>query len=207
MPVRRFPVRNVAAQPKAVNIVPSPSQFISPGMFLLAVMVGLLAGCLLGMQPSINGQLGRNLQAPLQASLISFASGTAVVLVLLILSGQFPPVFTTSPSRLPWWIWFGGSIGVVLVTTSLIVVPKIGSMPWFAAVITGQTLTAVVLDHFGLLGNPRSAASPLRLLGASLLVAGVLVIVQAKRLEENRPLEPETSPTPPNSSRVESQGE
>jgi hypothetical protein len=49
--------------------------------------------------------------------------------------------------------------------------------------MTGQTVAAVMLDHYGLLGNPKTPASPLRLLGAGLLIAGVLMIVQAKRLE------------------------
>jgi transporter family-2 protein len=52
--------------------------------------------------------------------------------------------------------------------------------------MTGQTVAAMLLDHFGLLGNPRAEASPLRLLGASLLIAGVLVIVQAKRTEHSQ---------------------
>ena len=153
------------------------------GLVLIAVFIGLFAGCLLGTQPSINGQLGKSLEHPLQASLISFTSGTAIILLLSVASGVFPPVFTTSPRDLPWWIWFGGAIGVILVTSSLILVPKVGSLPWFAAVMTGQTLAALLLDHFGMLGNPRTEASPLRLLGAGLLIAGVLVIVQAKRLE------------------------
>lgn len=153
------------------------------GLVLTAVLIGLIAGCLLGMQPSINGQLGRNVAFPLQASLISFTSGTALLLVLTIVAGQFPPRFSTAPSQLPWWIWLGGAIGVVMVTTSLTLVPRVGSLPWFAAVMTGQTLAALLLDHFGWLGNPRTAASPLRFLGAGLLVAGVLVIVHAKRLE------------------------
>lgn len=160
----------------------------SSGLFLLlAVLIGLAAGCLLGTQPSVNGQLGRNVQHPLQASMISFASGTAILFVLCLASGNFPPHFTTPASQLPWWIWFGGAIGVVLVTTSLILVPRIGSLPWFAAVMTGQTVAALVLDHFGLLGNPKADASPLRLLGTGLLVAGVLVIVQAKRIEQRQP--------------------
>jgi len=153
------------------------------GIVFVAITIGLLAGFLLGAQPSVNGQLGRHLEHPLQASLISFASGTAILLLLTLASGVFPPAFTTSPRALPWWIWFGGAIGVVLVTTSLILVPRVGSLPWFAAVMTGQTVAALVLDHYGLLGNPRAEASPLRLLGAGLLIAGVFVIVQAKRLE------------------------
>lgn len=153
------------------------------GLVLVAVCIGLVAGCLLGTQPSINGQLGRHLEHPLQASLISFGSGTAILLVLTFLSGSFPPSFKTPPSQLPWWVWFGGMIGVTMVTTSLILVPRVGSLPWFAAVMTGQTLAALLLDHYGLLGNPRSTTSPLRLLGAALMIAGVLVIVQAKRIE------------------------
>jgi transporter family-2 protein len=52
--------------------------------------------------------------------------------------------------------------------------------------MTGQTVAALLLDHFGLLGNPRTEASPLRLIGAGLLITGVLVIVQAKRLEHRQ---------------------
>jgi transporter family-2 protein len=158
------------------------------GLVLVAVVIGLFAGCLLGTQPSVNGQLGRNLEHPLQASLISFGSGTAIILVVSILSGSFPPSFTTPPRELPWWIWFGGAIGVILVTSSLILVPRVGSLPWFAAVMTGQTLAALVLDHYGLLGNPKVTTSPLRYVGAGLLIVGVLMIVEAKRVEHTQAL-------------------
>lgn len=118
--------------------------------------------------------------------MISFGTGTAIILVLTMLGGHFPPRFTTPAGEIPWWAWFGGAIGVVMVTTSLILVPRVGSLPWFAAVMTGQTVTALVLDHYGLLGNPRTPASPLRLIGTCLLICGVLAIVQAKRLEHAR---------------------
>lgn len=155
----------------------------------LAILIGLFAGGLLGLQPSVNGSLGKSVAHPLQASLISFASGTAILLLLTIAVGEFPPKFLTSPRQLPWWIWFGGSIGVVMVTTSLFWVPRVGSLPWFAAVMTGQTIVAILLDHYGLLGNPKSSVSAMRLVGAGLLIAGVLLIVAAKQIESSR--EPE----------------
>ena len=40
-----------------------------------------------------------------------------------------------------------------------------------------------MLDHYGLLGNPKAVASPLRLLGGALMIAGVMVIVYAKHSE------------------------
>ncbi len=174
------------------------------GIVIVAILIGLVAGSLFGTQPSVNGQLGKYLGHPLQASLISFASGTLIIFVLSVVTGTFPPVFTSPPRDFPWWAWCGGAIGVVLVTSSLILVPRVGSLPWFAAVMTGQTIAALLLDHFGLLGTPRAEASPLRLLGAGLLIAGVLVIVQAKRMEHSqtvRSSEPEVreSNSPPTS--------
>tara|TARA_R110002167_G_scaffold257488_1_gene463936 strand:+ start:156 stop:773 length:618 start_codon:yes stop_codon:yes gene_type:complete len=153
-------------------------------MLTIAILVGLAAGCLLGVQPSANGSLSKVLAHPYQAALISFSVGTALLLILCLFSGVFPPSFQSTPGQLPWWIWSGGAIGVVVVTTSLFFVPRVGSVPWFAAIMTGQTLAAILLDHYGWMGNPQATASPLRLLGVALLVAGVLVIAQAKRGEQ-----------------------
>lgn len=150
----------------------------------IAIAVGLLAGCLLGTQPSANGFLGRTLGHPLQAAVISFGSGFALLVLLSLGFGVFPPRFNTSPAALPWWAWTGGAIGTVLVTSSLYFVPRIGSLSWFGAVITGQVLAALILDQWGLMGNPRSSASPMRILGALMLIGGVLLITRAKAMEK-----------------------
>lgn len=153
------------------------------GVLLTGVLIGLLTGCLLGTQPSANGYLARNLAHPLQASVISFGSGFVIMVVISLIAGVFPPQLSVRWTALPWWAWFGGAIGTVMVTTSLIFVYKIGSLTWFAAVITGQVVVALILDQWGLMGNPRSPASPLRLIGAAMLVGGILLITRAKSLE------------------------
>lgn len=167
-----------------------PNVFIlnqSTTFLLIAISIGFLAGGLLGAQPSVNGSLGKSVAHPLQASLISFASGTAILLLLVVtVGGGFPPKFIDSPSGLPWWTWVGGAMGVVYVSTSLLLVPKIGSLPWFAAAMTGQVITALALDHYGLLGNPKTPVSVLRLIGTLLLVLGVLAIVGGKHLEQRK---------------------
>ncbi len=197
MPGRRFRDLSAETPPKVAETVHAS------GLILLAVVVGLAAGCLLGAQPSVNAQLGRSVSHPFQATLISFASGTAIVFVLSLLGGNFPPVFTTPPRELPWWVWCGGAIGVVLVTASLILVPKVGSLLWFAAVMTGQMVAAILLDHFGLLGNPQAKASPLRLLGAGLMVAGVLLIVHSKLREQRSNIDANSATTVTNPDHAE----
>ncbi len=157
-------------------------------LLAVAILVGLATGGVLGAQPSVNGHLGRNMEHPLQAAVISFVTGTAIILAITIFSGAFPPRFTVAPSSLPWWVWLGGSMGVVVVSTSLFFVPRVGSLPWFAALMTGQVIASLVLDHYGLLANPRSQISPMRLLGTVLMILGVLAIVQAKRTESSEPV-------------------
>lgn len=159
----------------------------STTFFLIAICVGFLAGGLLGTQPSVNGSLGKSVAHPLQASLISFASGTAILLLLnLTVGGGFPPEFVEAPNRLPWWTWTGGALGVVYVSTSLLLVPRIGSLPWFAAAMTGQIITALALDHYGLLGNPKTPVSGLRLIGTLFLVLGISAIVAGKQMEQKQ---------------------
>lgn len=145
-----------------------------------AISVGLIAGFLFGTQPSVNGHLSRQLGHPLQASIVSFASGTLILIVLAVVMGVFPPRLQTPVTELPWWCWGGGAIGVLLVTASLIFVPRIGSLPWHATIVTGQLVAAMVLDHFALLGNPHEPMSRTRWIGAGLLIAGVALIFWAK---------------------------
>ena len=97
------------------------------GIVMVAVFVGLAAGSLLGIQPSVNGQLGLSVHHPLQAALISFATGTVLLIVLSLGFGVFPPSFRTLPTELPWWIWCGGAIGVVMVGTSLFFVAAVSA--------------------------------------------------------------------------------
>ncbi len=149
-------------------------------IYLLAILIGLATGCLFTIQPSINGSLGHSVEHPIQAALISFVIGTATLLVVSLVTGNFPPRFTLPPSQLPFWIWFGGAIGVVVVTSSLIFVPKIGSLVWLATVISGQILMGLAVDHYGWLGNPRITMSPMRVLGALLLLAGMALVIASK---------------------------
>jgi transporter family-2 protein len=48
-----------------------------------------------------------------------------------------------------------------------------------ALFVAGQMSMALVLDHFGILGVPVHTTSPGRLLGALLVVAGVILLRRA----------------------------
>lgn len=136
--------------------------------------MGLLAGTAIALQTGVNAQLRVWLGNPLQSALISFAVGT-IALALYVLPQRQSWTLTGEGSR-PWWIWTGGLLGAYVVTALILLAPRLGASLLIALVVTGQMITAMVLDHFGLLGFPQQRISLPRLLGGVLLITGVILI-------------------------------
>jgi bacterial/archaeal transporter family-2 protein len=62
------------------------------------------------------------------------------------------------------------------VLAAVVLAPKLGAGTLVAAVVAGQMITSLLLDHYGLIGFPIHSLSPLRLMGAALVIAGVVLI-------------------------------
>ena len=73
-------------------------------------------------------------------------------------------------------MWTGGLLGSFYVFASVILTPRLGAATTVALILTGQVLASIGIDHFGLLRVTSQEATPLRLLGAGLIVAGVLFV-------------------------------
>ena len=142
----------------------------------LAVLLGVGAGCLVGMQAPINSRLGRVLGS-VQAATFSFLVGTVVlVLIAAFVRGGLGNL--AHVGRAPWWALIGGLLGAVYVTVALVAVRTLGASGLTAVVITGQLAISVAIDRFGLFGVARQSISVQRVAGLVLLVAGVLLVVR-----------------------------
>jgi transporter family-2 protein len=143
---------------------------------VLYLVAALVAGSLVAIQPGINGLLSKRLDHPIQASVISFSVGWAVLVLACLGLGQRLP----RPSMLetaPFWLWLGGgTVGAFFVTTALIVAPKIGAAYWVALIVAGQMATSLCLDHFGVLGFARRTITWEGIAGSLLVVAGVALM-------------------------------
>src|SRR5215213_10815697 len=144
-------------------------------MLWLYLLVCLLAGALMPLQAGVNAQLARWVGHPVVASLISFAVGTLALFVYsAALRPQLPALGALAAA--PWWVWAGGLLGSVFVTAAAAFAPRLGAATFISITIAGQVLVSVLLDHFGALGFAARPVTPLRLLGALLLVGGVLLV-------------------------------
>ncbi|MBA3345212.1 MAG: DMT family transporter [Gemmatimonadales bacterium] len=139
------------------------------------VVLALLVGVLLPLQTGINAQLRLTLGAPLAAALVSFLVGTAGLVVLAMITGVSLPVLAAW-GRSPWWHWIGGLLGAVYVASVIVLAPRLGAATLIAAVVAGQMLASLVVDHYGWVGFAAHPATGVRILGAALIIAGVVLV-------------------------------
>jgi transporter family-2 protein len=145
-------------------------------MEALYIVLVLIAGACAPAQAGINAQLvALWTRDPVVAALISFAVGTLALLAFVLLFRIPLPVAKTA-AQLPWWIWTGGLMGAFLVATTVAAAPLLGAATMIGFMITAQMLTSVVLDHWGLVGYPVHPVNFQRVIGAILLISGVILI-------------------------------
>lgn len=144
-------------------------------MFALTLMI--LGGALLPVQTTFNSRLREAVGSPFLSSLASFTGGTLfLVLLALLVDGAF----WFSPADAlgqPAWIWAGGLLGVIGLTTNIFIFPKLGGVQSVILPITGQILMGLIIDQFGLFEAPQEQLTPLRAAGAALVLGGVLAAV------------------------------
>lgn len=147
---------------------------MSPAM-LFALVLALVAGLLLPVQAGINSELRSSLGHPVVATLVSFVVGTlAVALMLLGFRAAWPSGAALRAT--PWWHWTGGALGAVYVLVSVVVAPRLGAATMIATIVAGQMLASLLLDHFGLAGYAHHPINPWRVMGAALIIGGVVLI-------------------------------
>ena len=141
----------------------------------VAVILMALVGGLIALQPAVNAGLGRA-TGNVAAALVSFAVGTALLAVLVVIAGQASGLSSTFDVR--WYYLLGGVLGAAYVFTALVTVSSIGAGGVAAATITGQLTASIVLDRLGVLGLEETPLTLERVIGVVLLLAGTFLIVR-----------------------------
>ncbi|MEJ8800510.1 DMT family transporter [Pontibacter sp. H249] len=135
----------------------------------------LLAGVAVAVQTSLNGQLRILVSSPLLAALISFLIGSLVLTLLVIITRQQVPS-VNQLAITDWYKFTGGILGAFFIVVMIVSVQRMSLANLLAMVVAGQLITALLLDHFGLLGVKQSSVTLTRALGAIALIIGTYLI-------------------------------
>lgn len=134
-----------------------------------------LAGASFVVQAAVNSQLRGALGSACWASFVSYLGGTLVMLAVIVAMREPLPSLEAA-AKSSWLSWTGGLFGAIYVVITILLLPRLGAATLLALFVTGQMLASLAFDHYGLLGLARQPADLPRLLGALLLVVGVVLI-------------------------------
>lgn len=167
-----------------------------PPWVWLAVVVVL--GVNQSLQAAMLGAMGR-LRGPFESSWLSIFGTLALMSAALAaeaLAGKppaLPPavanvfvpgavallavgLIVLSLPGIPWWFALTGLLAGPYLLAAAFLSPRLGVGPFMAAIITGQLVGGVVLDHYGAFGTTPRPIDAMRLLGVAALLAGLLLI-------------------------------
>lgn len=152
-----------------------------PGLrYALAVVASIASGVLVALQSRINGEFGLALGNGATAALISFSTGLVILSIAMTLNRNARSGFAlisreVREGRLPWWAVTGGMGGAFLVLTQGIAAGVLGVALFTIAVVTGQTVGAILIDARGWFGALRVRLSALRLVGTIITITGAIL--------------------------------
>lgn len=140
---------------------------------LVPIIIVLLAGIGLAVQPPTNAALAKASGSVWLASLVSFAMGTAILFAIWAAADRTMPATLKGA---PGWAWLGGLYGACFVAALAYASPRLGLASALTIAVASQLVTALVLDRFGLLGLSAQPISLMRIAGVLLVIGGVLLV-------------------------------
>lgn len=143
------------------------------------LVLPFIAGVAIAWQQATNGRLRAQIGSPLTTTLVNFTGG----MVLLVIPAAFNLALGGTMNELPSepWLYLGGFIGVAYILLSVVIVAKTGVLLMGLCVVTGQLLTAFVIDIFWPSAAGLGWETELAMVGIALLSVLVATIVLPKR--------------------------
>jgi transporter family-2 protein len=114
----------------------------------LAIFLAIVAGGWVGVQRALNGQINNYSNKSFATSQLNFITGTSFLLLLLILRSLFTDHSIMNFSTGPWWMFLGGSIGVIYIALSAVAVQHLGVLDFTLFSVGGMLFGSLLIDIF-----------------------------------------------------------
>ena len=138
--------------------------------------LALAAGAAIAIQATMNAHLGVLLKSSMLATSIAFLfSFVFTVLAMILTTKEYPHI--TQIKSVPVYLWFsGGVLSAFGVGMFYYLIPKMGVGSMMSYALSGQILIALIANHFGWFDLPVKPINALKVAGAVLLIAGMILI-------------------------------
>ena len=141
-------------------------------MRYFSYLLALFAGAALSFEGAIYGELGKSI-GQLETSFYNFFMGSIIMGLLWIFFGKGKLSYAVEA---PKWSLLGGGLGVIYLTSIVISVPFVGVGVTMVAVIIGQLVMSMVIEHYGWLGSKKTRINKEKIMAViSMIIALILV--------------------------------
>jgi bacterial/archaeal transporter family-2 protein len=141
-------------------------------MRFISYILALLAGAALSFEGAIYAELGKSI-GQIETSFYNFFMGSIIMGLLWIFFGKGRLSYTVEA---PKWSLLGGVLGVVYLTSIVVSVPFVGVGITMVAVIVGQLVMSMVIEHFGWLGSKKTRMNKEKIFAViSMIIALILI--------------------------------
>ena len=147
-------------------------RFAMSDFSILAIALAVLAGSAVGVQRALNGQINSFSKNSFATSQLNFITGTAFLLLLLLLRSAFTDHSIMNFTSGPLWIFLGGSIGVIYIALTALAVQHLGVLVFTLFSVGGMLIGSLLLDVFVPTGGTQ--ISPYLIAGILLTYLGVI---------------------------------
>lgn len=113
---------------------------------IFAVTAGVVAGAVVGVQRALNGQINEHSHQSFTTSLLNFMTGTAFLLLLIVVGIIVGRTELSPLPSGPWWIYTGGVIGVIYIAFTSTIVQHLGVLTFTLFSVGGQLVGSLVID-------------------------------------------------------------
>lgn len=139
---------------------------------LAPIIIVFVGGFMIGVQRALNGQINDVSGQSFSTTWLNFFMGTSTLVILLIINTARGEELVGLPTS-PWWIYWGGTIGVLYIASSSVIVAKIGVLSFTLFATGGQLIGSLIFD---LIAPPEDVTIGINLvLGILITYIGVLV--------------------------------
>jgi transporter family-2 protein len=159
-------------------IVSAWDRFVMSDFSIPAITLAVFAGSAVGIQRALNGQINSFSKKSFATSQLNFITGTAFLLLLLVLRSAFTDHSIINFASGPWWVFLGGSIGVVYIAFTALVVQYLGVLEFTLFSVGGMLVGSLLLDL--LLPTHGTQISPYLIAGIFLTYLGVIANGQSR---------------------------
>ena len=135
---------------------------------MLYIILGALCGSITLLSMIVNSHLAKRI-GTFKGTLINYVVGLISVLILVLIVKNYVALSFNNLTKTPIWALLGGLIGVMVVATSNIVIPKIPTIYTTILIFMGQLFTGILIDYF-IVGF----VSKGKIIGGLLMLVGLL---------------------------------